>query len=130
MKKSTLAIACCYLLLSAAAVYAQEPHAGHDHSPKAGKEAISQTAEKGNADKVYPLKTCVVTDLPLDSMGKPVEYTYMGHTFLLCCASCIDAIQAEPDKYIKKLTDARFYSGFERMKETGRHAQSHHQVLS
>lgn len=106
MKKSTLTIVCCCLLLSSAAVFAQNPHAGHDHSAKDGKVATPQTVEKGNANEAYPLETCVVTGLPLDSMGKPVEFTYMGHTFLLCCENCIEAIKAEPEKYIKKLTDA------------------------
>ncbi len=105
MIKKTLTISCCYLLLSTATVYAQNPHAGQDHSLEDGKMATSHATENGHA-KAYPLETCVVTGLSLDSMGEPVEFTYKGNTFLLCCRNCINTIKAKPDTYIRKLADA------------------------
>ena len=54
----------------------------------------------------YPLKTCVVSGEPLDSMGGPVSIQHDGKTVKFCCKSCIDDFKKDPAPYLEKLTQA------------------------
>jgi len=62
--------------------------------------------------KSYPLKTCIVSNAPLNgSMGKSIDYLYTDkdgkpHLFVLCCTGCIKTIKKNPDKYVKLLDEA------------------------
>lgn len=51
----------------------------------------------------YPLKTCVVSGEELGSMGEPVVVKHGDVTVKLCCKSCIDEFNAEPEKFVAKL---------------------------
>jgi membrane fusion protein, copper/silver efflux system len=54
----------------------------------------------------YPLDVCIVSGLPLDSMGGPLAYEYRGRLILLCCPACVPLFEADPEKYLKKLDEA------------------------
>ena len=47
-------------------------------------------------------KVCPVSGHPLDSMGKPILITIGEDTIYVCCAGCIDAVKANPGKYLAK----------------------------
>ncbi len=51
----------------------------------------------------YPLKTCVVTDNELGSMGKVVTKVYDGQEVKFCCKPCVKKFDANPAKYLAKL---------------------------
>jgi hypothetical protein len=59
----------------------------------------------------YPLKTCVVSDEALGSMGEFVNYVHKepgkpDRIVRFCCDGCIDDFKKDPAKYLKKLDDA------------------------
>jgi hypothetical protein len=62
-------------------------------------------AEAKNA-KPYPLKTCIVSDEALDSMGKPYVFVHEGQEIKLCCKGCLKDFNKEPAKYLKKMAEA------------------------
>jgi YHS domain-containing protein len=75
-----------------------KPH-DHDH-------AASRPAEEKKADapaKPYPLKSCIVSDNDLDSMGEQASFVYQGQTIKVCCKPCIAKFEKNPAKYLKKL---------------------------
>ena len=55
---------------------------------------------------VYPLKTCVVTDEKLGSMGKAYVHHHDGQEVQFCCKSCLPKFNKDPQKYLKKVADA------------------------
>ena len=56
--------------------------------------------------KPYPLDTCIVDGMSLDSMGKPYVFVYQGQQIKLCCADCKPEFLKDPDKYMKKIQNA------------------------
>ncbi len=66
--------------------------------------ACSTTAPQGTArTKPYPLKTCIVTDNDLYSMGTPSARVYNGQEIKVCCRPCIAEFEKSPAKYLAKL---------------------------
>ena len=57
--------------------------------------------------KPYRLKTCVVSDEKLDSMGKPYVFTNANQEVKLCCKSCLKDFKKDTAKYTKKIADAQ-----------------------
>lgn len=55
----------------------------------------------------YKLKTCVISDEELGSMGDPVELLYGTQLVRLCCKSCVKSFYKDPAKYMKKVTEAK-----------------------
>ena len=53
--------------------------------------------------KPYPLKTCIVTDNALSSMGDEQSIVHNGQTIKFCCEPCVDKFRANPAKYLAKL---------------------------
>ncbi len=51
----------------------------------------------------YPLKTCLVTDNELGSMGKVVTKVHDGRQIKFCCKPCVKKFDANPAKYLSKL---------------------------
>ncbi len=51
----------------------------------------------------YPIKTCLVTDNELGSMGKVVTKVYDGQQIKFCCKPCVKKFEANPAKYLSKL---------------------------
>ena len=85
----TLALLACCLAASAA-----------DKPPE------TKPAEEKKPDaaaKPYPLKTCIVSDNDLDSMGEQASFVYQGQTIKVCCKPCIAKFEKNPAKYLKKL---------------------------
>lgn len=64
----------------------------HDHG----------AASTGDA-KPYPLKTCIVSDEKLGSMGDPIVEVYNGQQIKFCCKSCMADFKKEPQKYLAKI---------------------------
>lgn len=84
--------------------------AQHDHhakpAPKAASASDAQLVAKARAN--YPLKTCLVSDEPLGSMGEAVPHIHRqsgkpDRVIFVCCEGCIDDFKAEPAKYLRKL---------------------------
>lgn len=74
----------------------------------AADKAPAAPAAKADA---YPLKTCVVSDEPLGSMGNAVSYTHReagkpDRVVLFCCEGCVDDFKGDPAKFLKKLDAA------------------------
>ena len=63
-------------------------------------------ADKKDEKKEYPLKTCVVTDEKLGSMGKPYVIKHEGKEVQFCCKGCEKDFKKEPAKYLKKIDEA------------------------
>lgn len=61
---------------------------------------------KTAAVKPYPLKTCIVSGEKLGEMGEPVVFVKDGQEIKLCCKNCRPKFDAEPAKYLSKLTEA------------------------
>ena len=53
----------------------------------------------------YPVDTCPVMDVPLDSKGKPVAIKVDGRDVKVCCQRCARAFRQDPAKYHAKLDD-------------------------
>ncbi len=53
--------------------------------------------------KAYPLKTCIVTDNELGSMGSPITKVHEGQTVKFCCKPCVKEFGADPAKFLPKL---------------------------
>lgn len=66
----------------------------HDHS---------HGAAASTGAKAYPLKTCIVSDEKLGSMGDPIVEVYNGQEIKFCCKSCVADFKKEPQKYLSKL---------------------------
>ena len=55
-----------------------------------------------HAEESKDFKTCPVTGDALGGdKGAPVEVTYNGKTYKLCCKTCVRKFNANPEKYIK-----------------------------
>ena len=51
----------------------------------------------------YPLKTCLVTDNDLDSMGERTTIVREGRELKFCCEPCVGKFDKNPTKYLAKL---------------------------
>lgn len=71
--------------------------------PNRAAENPAPAVAKPTAPKAYPLKTCIVTDNDLDSMGEQASFVYQGQTIKVCCKPCIAKFEKNPAKYLKKL---------------------------
>ncbi len=71
----------------------------------AAGEEEDALAGLSEADRAAALaqKICPVTGDALGSMGAPFKVTVQGREVFLCCEGCVDAINAEPDKYLAVL---------------------------
>jgi len=66
--------------------------------------AVETTAV--STDDTYPMKTCPVSGEELGSMGEPVIVEHEGTTVKLCCKSCIEDFNADPEKYTAMVKEA------------------------
>lgn len=55
------------------------------------------------AAKPYPLKTCLVTDNKLGSMGSPVTKTYGDQQVKFCCKPCVAKFEKNPERFLAKI---------------------------
>ncbi len=68
-------------------------------------------ADKAPSLENYPLKSCVVSDEPLGSMGDAIKYTHReagkpDRLVLFCCEGCIEDFKGDPAKFLAKLDAA------------------------
>lgn len=78
-------------------------------SPKAAPKTDAELIAAARA--TYPLKTCLVADEPLGSMGEAVGYVHRAsgqpdRVIFVCCEGCIDDFKADPAKFLKKVDAA------------------------
>ena len=70
---------------------------------------------KASLDKLSPedrtlavaQKTCPITGEPLGSMGIPPKVTLKDQVVFLCCSSCKKKAEADPEKTLKTVADAK-----------------------
>jgi hypothetical protein len=62
---------------------------------------------KAAAAKPYALETCIVGGAKLGSMGDPVVLVHNGQEVKFCCESCQPKFEADPAKYLAKLTEEK-----------------------
>ena len=76
----------------------------HDHDHNHDHDHDHEKPEKtSSSNDNYPLKTCLVTDEGLTSMGKPYVHVWKGTTVKFCCEGCLEDFEKEPEKYLAKL---------------------------
>jgi hypothetical protein len=68
-----------------------------------GPSAPASTAATSSGTKSYPLKTCIVTDNDLGSMGDEQRLVYQGQEIKFCCKPCEAKFLKSPDKYLQKI---------------------------
>jgi len=93
-------------------------HEGHDHADHADHQHEQGDAKSGehaghdmdaaktaaSGAKPWPLKTCPVSGEELGSMGEPPVLVHNGQEVKFCCKSCIPKFEADPDKFLAKLS--------------------------
>lgn len=110
---SRLASASLALALSlslAPTLLAAEKHHQHDQ-PATTKPAPADAALIAKARASYPLKTCLVSDEALGSMGEAAPYIHRvagqsDRVVFVCCEGCIDDFKANPAKFLAKVDAA------------------------
>ncbi len=79
--------------------------------------ALAADAKKTDAEIInaarasYPLKTCLVSNEALGSMGEAAGHIHRAagkpdRVVFFCCAGCSDDFKADPAKFLKKLDEA------------------------
>jgi hypothetical protein len=66
--------------------------------------AFSLFSTMASASDSYPLSTCVVSGEALGSMGQPIIIHHEGAEVRLCCKGCVKKFNADPAKYLEKLS--------------------------
>lgn len=95
---------------------ASSDHDGHDHSDHADHASDGSTAMdkmKAELAKLSPEDAasaekqhmCPVSDEMLGTMGPPIKVEVNGKEVWICCESCRDEIEANPEQYLAKLHD-------------------------
>jgi hypothetical protein len=69
----------------------------------AGLTTLLASCASGGGAKPYPLKTCIVTDNDLNSMGDEQSIVHQGQVIKFCCEPCVEKFQKNPAKYLAKL---------------------------
>ena len=72
-------------------------------NPEAALKKIDAAVIEKQA-KAYPVKTCVVSDEQLGSMGKPIDVVLGTQLVRLCCDGCADTLAKNPGVYLQKLS--------------------------
>lgn len=98
------------LILSVAAGITTPVFAASDH---AGTTMPMPAADSAEAQKAYPLATCVVSGDKLEAgdMGPIIEYVHKeagkpDRLVRLCCKGCVKDFKKDPAKYLKMIDDA------------------------
>ena len=66
--------------------------------------ALSVFPTMAPAANSYPLSNCVVSGEALGSMGQPIIIHHEGAEVRLCCKGCVKKFNADPIKYLEKLS--------------------------
>ena len=86
-----------------------ESHDHHDHDHDGDGKPDHGPGEHGTSTKGddYPLKTCLVSDEDLESMGGAFVHKHEGVTVKFCCEGCVEDFQKDPKKFLAKLETAK-----------------------
>lgn len=84
-------------------------HHDHDHDHDGDGKPDHGPGEHGTSTKGddYPLKTCLVSDEDLESMGGAFVHKHEGVTVKFCCEGCVEDFQKDPKKFLTKLEAAK-----------------------
>jgi YHS domain-containing protein len=74
------------------------------NAPSNGTNTVTTAKAK---PKPYPFDTCLVDGMKLRSMGDPYVFVYKGQEIKLCCPDCKATFLKDPNKYLKKIKDAK-----------------------
>lgn len=117
LRSSRLTAVSLALVLTASfapSLLAAEKHDKHSHKADgsaAKKSTPTETEIIAKARASYPLKTCLVSDEPLGSMGEAAPYIHRvagqpDRVVFVCCEGCIDDFKANPAKFLAKVDAA------------------------
>jgi hypothetical protein len=103
--KLKLLVSTCLLAVLLPAVSSLAQTGAKSAAPRTDSEIIADARAR------YPLKTCLVSNEPLGSMGDAFAYIHRAtgqpdRVLFLCCEGCVDDFKADPAKFLKKLDDA------------------------
>lgn len=65
--------------------------------------AASSSKSANRKTTPYPLKTCIVTENDLESMGGAITRVYEGQEIKFCCKPCIKKFEANPPRYLARI---------------------------
>lgn len=68
-----------------------------------GGSSGSTAATSVGGTKPYPLKTCIVTENDLGSMGDEQRIVYQGQEIKFCCKPCEAKFLGNPTKYLARI---------------------------
>lgn len=68
-----------------------------------GGSTGSSAATSVGGTKPYPLKTCIVTENDLGSMGDETRIVYQGQEIKFCCKPCEAKFLGNPAKYLARI---------------------------
>lgn len=66
---------------------------------------VVQTRAADESPRGKVQQTCPVTGEKLGSMGPPIPVTVGRKSIQVCCDGCVDAVQENPEKYLKIVAD-------------------------
>lgn len=94
--------------VGATLAFAAQDHSAHAKAPAPAADNAAWLT-KAKAD--YPLKTCVVSDEAIGSMGEGINHVYKqegqpDRLVRFCCKSCLKDFNKDPAKYLKAIDDA------------------------
>ncbi len=72
-----------------------------EHLAKINEAMIAKQRES------YPFKKCIVSDEPLDAMGRPIDRLYGTTLVRMCCKGCIKTFEKNPHEFLMKIRKAR-----------------------
>ena len=70
-------------------------------------DIVSTNAAVNTKSSDYPLAICVVSGDKLGQMGQPPALNYEGAEVRFCCKDCMKDFNKDPQKYLKRLNDAK-----------------------
>jgi len=84
---------------AASTALSEDMHGDHSHG----------TALSPEDQKIADLqKVCPVSDEPLGGpMGPPVKLVVKGEPIFICCKSCTEEVNADPDKFLAKVAQLK-----------------------
>jgi YHS domain-containing protein len=97
----TLKLVAGIFLIAAFVAVSSNARADDTNSP-AGTNSVAPAKPKPDL-----LKTCPVSGEKLGEMGEPYVFTYQGQKVKLCCPMCTADFDKDPQKYLKKIQDAK-----------------------
>lgn len=103
MKPNLTSTLAALLLTGAAAFLTSCASTGSSAGTGGGGGTAAVNPAPTGGTKPYPLKTCIVTDNDLGSMGDEQRFVYQGQEIKFCCKPCEAKFLKNPAKYLAKL---------------------------